>query len=126
VPTARGRRAQALDGHDDPQPYVSTVSIASAPHLLDHLARLGCGAVTVLLTPEMRRAGDVEVGWGHRYSITSSVGASSEGEVVRSSAFAVFKLMIRSNSRGSQKTISPGFVPFRIWSIWLAVCRQIA
>jgi hypothetical protein len=59
------RRTQRANGHDDPQPQVGAVSIAPAPHLLDHLARLRRGGITVLLNPQASGAGDVEIGWGH-------------------------------------------------------------
>jgi hypothetical protein len=58
-------RSQLPDRHDDPQPHIGALDIASAAHFLDHLARLRRGVAAVLLDPEMRGAADVEVGWGH-------------------------------------------------------------
>src|SRR5258708_8369028 len=51
-----------------------------------------------------------------RYSITSSAVASSEGGIVRPSAFALLRLTISSNLVGCSIGRSPGFAPF-----WL--CR---
>src|SRR5258705_9514558 len=48
------------------------------------------------------------------YSITSSAVASSEGGMVRPSAFAVLRLTISSNLVGCSTGRSPGLAPFRI------------
>src|SRR5260370_30122638 len=47
-----------------------------------------------------------------RYSITSSAVASSEGRIVRPSAFALLRLTISSNLVGCSTGRSPGFAPF--------------
>src|SRR6478672_11705551 len=47
-----------------------------------------------------------------RYSITSSAVASSEGGIVRPSAFALLRLTISSNLVGCSTGRSPGFAPF--------------
>ena len=58
----RGRRA---DRDDDPQPSIGAIDVSLRTHMLDHLAGLGSGLVTVLRDPLMRGAMDVEVGDGH-------------------------------------------------------------
>ena len=92
----RRRHAQRADRHDDPQPYVGAVGIAPAPHLVHLLPRLRCGLVAVLLDQQVRGAGDVEIGWGVRYSITSSARADRAGGTSRPSALAVFRLITNS------------------------------
>src|SRR6266436_5627663 len=47
-----------------------------------------------------------------RYSITSSAVATSEGGIVRPSAFALLRLTISSNLVGCSTGRSPGFAPF--------------
>jgi putative ABC transport system substrate-binding protein len=54
--------------------------------------------------------------WPDAYSITSSARASSEGGTVRPSAFAVLRLMTRSNLVGCWIGRSAGFAPLRIWA----------
>ena len=53
-------------------------------------------------------------GSGRRYSITSSAVVSSDGGIVRPSAFAVFRLMTNSNFVGCTTGRSAGFSPLRI------------
>src|SRR5450631_364727 len=48
------------------------------------------------------------------HSITSSAWMSSEGGIVKPSALAVLKLMIRRNLLGCSTGISAGLAPFRI------------
>jgi hypothetical protein len=57
------------------------------------------------------------------HSITSSARASSESGTVRPSAFAVTRLMTRSNLVGCSIGMSAGFVPRRILSICSAARR---
>jgi hypothetical protein len=71
--TRLGRRlAQRPQGDDDAQPQVGAVMVALAAHLLDHLARLGHGAVAVALNPAMRLALNVEIGKRHAADCTAS------------------------------------------------------
>jgi len=49
-----------------------------------------------------------------RYSITSLAAAYRAAETIIPSAFAVFKLMTRSNLVGCTTGRSPGFVPLRM------------
>ena len=51
-----------------------------------------------------------------RYSITSSARARSVGGIVTPSAFAVFKLMARSNLVGCSTGRSPASAPFKMRS----------
>jgi hypothetical protein len=50
------------------------------------------------------------------YSITSLARTSSDGEMVRPSAFAVLRLMMRSNLVGCSTGRSAGFAPRKILS----------
>src|ERR1700680_760221 len=86
------RRAQRADRHDDPQPNVGFY-VALPAHLVYVRSRLRRRFVAALLNPEMSRARDVEIGRGHRYSITSSARARSAGGIVRPSPFAVLRLI---------------------------------
>src|SRR6266404_2522118 len=52
----------------------------------------------------------------HLYSITSSARASSAGGMMTPSAFAVFKLITRSNLVGCSTGRSAGFAPLNILS----------
>jgi hypothetical protein len=52
----------------------------------------------------------------HRYSITSSARASSDGGTSRPSALAVLRLITSSNLVGCSTGRSAGFVPFKILS----------
>jgi hypothetical protein len=63
VPIATMIRSQAI----------GALEVVLAPHLVHLLPRLGHGAVTALLNPEMRRAGDVEIGDGQAASIAHGV-----------------------------------------------------
>jgi hypothetical protein len=65
MPRICWRLAQRADRHDDPQPGVGAVLITLLPHLLDHLARLGCRVLAVKRDPLVRCASDIEVGDGH-------------------------------------------------------------
>ena len=56
--------------------------------------------------------------------ITSSARCRSDCGMLRPSAFAVLRLMIRSNLVGCSTGMSPGFAPFRILSTKLAAARQ--
>src|SRR5262249_32442203 len=58
------------------------------------------------------------------HSITSSARASRVGGISMPRAFAVVKLMTRSNFVGCSTGISPGFVPRRILSTWSAAPRN--
>jgi hypothetical protein len=58
------------------------------------------------------------------YSMISSARASSDGSTVSPSAFAVLRLMIRSNFVGCSTGRSPGFAPFRILSTYSAARRN--
>src|SRR5262249_14368220 len=60
------------------------------------------------------------------HSITSSAVARSVSGMVRPSAFAVFRLMTRSNLVGCSTGISAGFVPRRILSTISAARRNRA
>ena len=51
-----------------------------------------------------------------RYSITSSAIASSLSGIITPSAFAVFRLITKSNSFGCSTGMSPGFAPRKILS----------
>ena len=51
------------------------------------------------------------------YSITSSARASSDGGMVKPSAFAVFRLITNWNLVGRSTGSSDGFSPFRILSM---------
>src|SRR5690348_5676105 len=64
--TRVGRRLiEAPDRHNDTQPFVGTVVIALAAHLLHHIARFHCSLLTIELDEEMSEALDVEVGDWH-------------------------------------------------------------
>src|SRR6266403_4300548 len=58
-----------------------------------------------------------------RYSITSSAVASSEGGIVRPSAFALLRLTISSNLVGCSTGRSPAFAPFLLGRGLLRVNR---
>jgi hypothetical protein len=75
------------------------------------------------LTPGNRLKSDITAypfraisGSGYFYSITSSARPSSAGGISRPSAFAVVRLMTRSNFVGCSTGISAGFAPRRILS----------
>ena len=53
---------------------------------------------------------------GVSYSITSSARASRVGAIIKPSAFAVFRLMVRLNSVGCSTGRSAGFAPRKILS----------
>ena len=61
---------------------------------------------------------------GHRYSMTWSARSSSNGGIVRPSAFAVFRLMTSSNFVGCSTGRSAGFAPLRILSTYVAARRN--
>jgi hypothetical protein len=67
-----GRLAQCPESDDDTEPEVGAVMVALAAHLLDHLARLGDGAVAVALNPAMGLALNVEIGKRHAADCTAS------------------------------------------------------
>src|SRR5437016_3054063 len=58
------------------------------------------------------------------YWMTSSARPSSDGGIVRPSAFAVFRLMTRSNFVGCSMGRSPGLAPLRILSTKYAARRD--
>jgi hypothetical protein len=58
------------------------------------------------------------------YSITSSATANSGAGIARTNAFAVFRLITKSNFVGSSTGISAGLAPFRILSIRTTVRRH--
>jgi hypothetical protein len=60
------------------------------------------------------------------HSITSSARASSAGETVRPSAFAVFRLITNSYLVGACTGRSAGFSPFRMRSAYVAASRNIS
>src|SRR5262245_30446759 len=53
----------------------------------------------------------------HRYSITSSARASTDGGTSRPSAFAVLRLMTSSTLVDCTTGRSAGFAPLRIWPV---------
>jgi hypothetical protein len=67
------------------------------------------------------------IGLMHRsriyYSITWSARSKKASEIVRPSAFAVFRLMISSNLVGRSTGSSPGRLPLRILSVNAAARR---
>src|SRR5262245_10393214 len=73
--------------------------------------------------PRGRRAADERDELAPLHSITSSAWASNVGGTSRPSAFAVTRLMTRSNLVGCSIGISAGFVPRRILSICSAARR---
>ena len=62
----------------------------------------------------------------HAYWITSVAWKRSLGGMVRSSAFAVCKLMTSSNRMGRSTGRSPGLLPLRILSTKVAARRQLS
>ena len=67
---------------------------------------------TTLACPVRATNGLMHCNIQDRYSITSSAVASSEGGIVRPSAFALLRLTISSNLVGCSTGRSPGFAPF--------------
>jgi hypothetical protein len=57
------------------------------------------GVVAVALNPQMHGTVYFEVGWGMRYSITSSARVTSDGGMLRPSARAVLRLITSSPAR---------------------------
>ena len=60
------------------------------------------------------------------HSITSSAVASSSGGTVRPSAFAVLRLMAKTNLVGWKMGMSAGLAPLRIWATMTAALRPIS
>src|SRR5215831_4518950 len=74
--------------------------------------------------PRRRRAADERDELPPLHSITSSARASSDGGTARPRAFAVVRLMTRSNLVGCSTGMSPGFAPRRILSTKSAARRN--
>jgi hypothetical protein len=66
--------------------------------------------------PRRRRAAEQRDELPPYHSMTSSARASNDGGTVRSSVFAVVRLMMRSNLVGCSTGMSPGFAPRTILS----------
>src|SRR5262249_5012944 len=62
----------------------------------------------------------------HRYSITSSARASTDGGMVWPIALAVFRLMTSSNLVGCSTGKSAGLAPFKILSAKAAAWRYMS
>src|SRR5712664_3968310 len=75
-----------------------------------------------LLGPDFHRLDRTSFAW-RTYSITSSARASSVGGTSRPSAWAVIRLMTKSNLVGCSTGMSPGFAPRRILSTYSAARR---
>ena len=56
--------------------------------------------------------------------MTSMAWASTEGGMVSPSAWAIFRLMVKSNAVGSSTGRSAGLAPLRILVTWVAVRRH--
>src|SRR5262245_44831432 len=97
----------------------------------ENLSKKDAGAECRMAKAESRQQRDRESpdpcaravhGVGH--SITSSARASSDGGIVRPSAFAVLRLMTRSNFVGCSTGKSAGLAPLRILSTYVAARRN--
>src|SRR5262249_52283530 len=73
VPRLCRRLSKLADRHDDAQPRVGALVIASAAHLLHHLARFRGRLIAMKLDEQMCRAVNVRVRSGHAYVILAAV-----------------------------------------------------
>src|SRR5262249_55048295 len=90
-----------------------------APSVDSGLATLATKRALPLTLAGLPPAGSHQLAW-RTHSITSSARASSMGGTSRPSAFAVVRLMTRSNLVGCSTGMSPGFAPRRILSTYSA------